>query len=300
MSTKRQAPPLDPSSAVEPDEPVTSSFLRNLIGGLSTDLGSQIRDMQGLVVAQGQVLTTHAAKLDDHARQLQECCKNVDELRNRMASQESKTALEGSTAAPSTASGEVILDKRPLLIIGGWDADTKADVVLAAAKKAFTDAGLADQFDLQHLFVPGPRRGFALLPLTEGGAPLTHPLLLATNTLLQQFRSHHLKTEAGRAIFLAWSVPPEARKNATFAGKVKRCVMTVCADPPPVEVEWRAGSVWVLGSRVASATMPAPSGDHIDVLPTSAWLDLGHLSNLLHVPLPELKAHWAELAKVLH
>jgi hypothetical protein len=216
-----------------------------------------------------------------------------------MANQESKTALEGSTAAPSTAPSEIVLDKRPLLIIGGWDADTKAEDVLAAAKKAFTDAGLADQLNLQKLFVPGLRRGFALLPLTEGGAPLTHPLLLATNTLLQQFRSHHLKTEAGRTIFLAWSVPPEMRKKAAFAGKVKRCVMTISSDPPPIEIEWRAGSVWVHGSRVASATMPAPPGEHIDVLPTSAWLDLGHLSTLLNVPLPDLKARWAELAKLL-
>ena len=299
MSTKRQAPPLEPASASDPEEPVTSSFLRSLIGGLSSDLGSQIRDMQSLVVAQGQILTTHATKLDDHTKQLQECCKQVDELRDRMTNQENKPPPEGSTAPPSTAPGEVILDKRPLLIIGGWGADTKAEDVLTEAKKAFTDAGLADQLDLQKLFVPGLRRGFALLPLTERGTPLTHPLLLSTNTLLQHFRSHNLKTEAGRTIFLAWSVPPEMRKKAAFAGKVKRCVLTISAAPPPVEVEWRAGSVWVHGSRVASATMPAPPGEHVDVLSSSAWLDLGHLSNLLHTPLPDLKAHWAELAKSL-
>ena len=62
---------MEPAAEADQEEPVTSPFLRNLIGGLSSDLGSQIRDMQGLVVAQGQTLTSHAAKLDDHTRQLQ-------------------------------------------------------------------------------------------------------------------------------------------------------------------------------------------------------------------------------------
>ena len=190
-------------------------------------------------------------------------------------------------------------DKRPLLVIGGWEPDTLAQDVVNAAKRAFADAGLADQLDLSRLFVPGPRRGFALLPLTQRGSPLTHPLLLATNTLLQQFRSHRLKTESGRNIFLTWSVAPEMRKKAAFAGKVKRCIMTGTPNPPTVEVEWRAGSVWAQGVRIASASMAAPEGDHVEILPSSAWLDVGRLSHILHVPLPDLKAHWAELAKLL-
>ena len=290
---------MDPASETDADEPVTSSFLRNLIGGLSTDLGSQIRDMQGLVVAQGQILTTHAAKLDDHTAQLHQCCKQVDELRDRLALQEQKSAAEGSTAPPSTSPTEVVPDKRPLLVIGGWEPDTPADDVITAAKRALTDGGLASQLDLSRMFVPGPRRGFALIPLAERGAPLTHPLLLATNTLLQQFRSHRLKTTSGRNIFLTWSVPPEMRKKAAFAGKVKRCVMTMVQDPPPVEVEWRAGSVWAQGVRIASASTPPPPGDNIEVLPTAAWLDLGRLAQILKVPLQDLTAHWAELAKLL-
>ena len=115
MSTKRQAPPLEPGADADAEEPVTSSFLRNLIGGLSSDLGSQIRDMQGLVVAQGQILTSHATKLDDHTKQLQDCCSQVDDLRDRLAAQESKAPIDGSTAPPSTAPGEVVPDKRPLL-----------------------------------------------------------------------------------------------------------------------------------------------------------------------------------------
>ena len=299
MSTKRQAPLPDPASDVDAEEPVTSSFLKNLIGGLSTDLGSQIRDMQGLVVAQGQVLTTHAAKLDDHTAQLQQCCRHVDELRDRLALQERKTSTEGSTAPPSTSPGEIVPDKRPLLVIGGWEPDTRADDVIAAAQRALTDGGLAEQLDLSRMFVPGPRRGFALIPLTDKGAPLTHPLLLATNTLLQQFRSHRLKTASGRNIFLTWSVPPEMRKKSAFAGKVKRCIMTIVQNPPPVEVEWRAGCVWAQGIRIASASTPPPSGDNIEVLPTAAWLDLGQLSQILKVPLPDLTKHWAELAKLL-
>ena len=185
------------------------------------------------------------------------------------------------------------------MVIGGWEPDTLAEDVTNAAKRALTDAGLGEQFNLSKIFVPGPRRGFALIPLTDKGAPLTHPLLLATNTLLQQFRSHRLKTTSGRSIFLTWSVPPEMRKKAAFAGKVKRCIMTMVPNPPPVEVEWRAGSVWARGTRIASASAAPPPGENIEVLSTAAWLDLGQLSHILGVPLPDLKTHWAELAKLL-
>ena len=68
---------------------------------------------------------------------------------------------------------------------------------------------------------------------------------------------------------------------------------------PLVEVEWRAGSVWAQGTRVASATTPAPEGEGIETLPTSAWVDLGRLSHILRVPLPDLRTRWAELAKLL-
>ena len=300
MSTKRQAPPLDPGHETEPEEPVTTSFLRNLIGGLSSDLGSQIRDMQGLVVAQGQILTAHAAKLDDHTKQLQSCCQQVDELRDRLALQESKPSTDGSTAPPSTAPSDMAPDKRPLLVIGGWEQDTKAEAVLLAAKKALSDTGIADQFDLNRLFVPGPRRGFALLPLAEKGTLLTQAQVLATNSLLQQFRSHQPTTEAGRNVFLAWSVPPEMRKKATFAGKVKRCVLSVAAAPPTIEIEWRAGSVWVQGVRVASATTAPPAGSDVDVLPSKAWLDLGRLSQILRVELADIKTQWTSLSGHLH
>ena len=296
MSTKRQAPPLDPGHETEAEEPVTSSFLRNLIGGLSSDLGSQIRDMQGLVVAQGQILTTHAAKLDDHTKQLHTCCQQVDELRDRLALQESKPSTAGSTAPPSTAPSDTALDKRPLLVIGGWEQDMKAEDVLSAAKRALTDAGIADQFDLSRLFVPGPRRGFALLPLAEKGSLLTHAQVLTTNTLLQQFRAHRPTTQAGRDIFLAWSVPPEMRKKATFAGKVKRCVLSMASSPPAIETEWRAGSVWVQGVRVASATTSPPTGPDVDILPSKALLDLGRLSQILGVGLPDLQNQWASLS----
>ena len=278
------------------EEPVTSSFLRNLIGGLSTDLGSQIRDMQGLVVAQGQVLTTHATKLDDHTKQLQDCCKQVDELRDRLTLQEAKQQVEGSTAPPSTASADLATDKRPLLVVGGWEQDSKADDVIQAAKKAFHDADMAHHFDLSRLFVPGPRRGFALLPLAEKGTLLTQTQVLTTNTLLRQFRSHQLTTPAGRTIFLAWSAPPEARKKASFAGKVKRCVLSIASSPPVVEIEWRTGSVWVQGIRVASATTPPPPGGNVDVLPSKAWLDQGRLADVLQVGVAELKAQWMDLS----
>ena len=103
-----------------------------------------------------------------------------------------------------------------------------------------------------------------------------------------------------KQVWVAISEPPEQRRKSLFAGKVKRLVLEAAetlAKTVQVQAEYRAGTVWVEGKRVASATSPklatALDGGH-------GWIDVAQIAATLGTHESEVKARWLELEQQLN
>ena len=82
-----------------------------------------------------------------------------DQLEKRLALRENK--LRGtSTAANSTADTEA--SRRPALILGGWPDDQAAADTLKKAKEILRQLDVP--LDYSDMFVPGFKRGYAIIP----------------------------------------------------------------------------------------------------------------------------------------
>ena len=153
--------------------------------------------------------------------------------------------------------------------------------------------------DTAKAFVPGVRRGFVLVPLTDDSHPLSSQEIGRINTLLSAFKASNYHTPAGNRDWLAWSLPPQARQKAAFGGKVKRCAHELAATPPRVDVEWKTGSVWVNDERVASASAPPPGDRELCTLPSGAWIDLHQLCRVTQSNHSAAQDRWKALSAKL-
>ena len=68
-------------------------------------------------------------------------------------------------AGPSEGHAQGGDSRPPALIIGGWHPDTEADKVIDHANKLVAELRL--DLDMRGTFVPGVRRGYAIIPLTR-------------------------------------------------------------------------------------------------------------------------------------
>ena len=111
---------------------------------------------------------------------------------------------------------------------------------------------------LQDVFVPGVRRGFALIPLKprtdETEEEMRQRVQACIRRVSQAGDDLGPKPDGNRAkLWLAVSQQPEKRRRAALAGKVK-CLSIEASTVGLIEPEWATRTVWFNGHRVASAT----------------------------------------------
>ena len=102
-----------------------------------------------------------------------------------------------------------------------------------------------------------------------------------------------------KPIWVAISEPSEVRRKAKFAAKVKRLLLEAAetlSKQVQVQVEYRAGTVWAAGKRVASATAPKAAQAEIGDF---GWIDIGQIAATLGTHQSEVKARWEELEQQL-
>ncbi|CAE7709541.1 unnamed protein product, partial [Symbiodinium necroappetens] len=213
----------------------------------------------------------------------------VDDVRRRLELLEGKFAA-ASFAASSTRTTDGGGDggQRPAIVAGGWDADQDAETTLKLVKEHIER--LQVDLDLQEAFVPGLRRGFAILPVNpregEGQEPFRNRVRMA----LKQIREARIVTgdrpEGGHRYFwAAMSESPERRKRAQFSGKVKRLILGSQGDRRLVQVEFGTGNVWYDGAKIASAVTSTPPGGEMAGV---GWINLPSLARQLGTSLTEL------------
>ena len=156
--------------------------------------------------------------------------------------------------------------------------------------------------DVDDMFVPGVRRGFAILPygVRDGeSAVLMRQRIQGAMAKIKD--SNYTPPGRTRPVWMAYSRSPAERRRSALAGKVKRLVLQLQGDGgaqgPGLEVEWGSGTVWLGGLRVTSAASTPPQ--HADSVATGGWIDLAGIAQKLRLTKDRVKTEWEPLGAQL-
>ena len=249
--------------------------------------------MLSIITSNHDKQTEAVSLLREEQRQQAESMKTFregqDQLEKRLALLENK--LRGtSTAANSTADTEA--SRRPALILGGWPDDQAAADTLKKAKDILRQLDVP--LDYSDMFVPGLKRGYAIIPLVQTWGETEDARREQVQATLQKVRHANVMLGRGpdvqhRKLWLSMSQSPERRREARLAGKVKRAMLEMGAQAAKLEVEFSTGTVWYGGERFSSATLDMPKGGE----PAGAgWVRLDLMAKALHKPLAEVQLAW--------
>ena len=204
-----------------------------------------------------------------------------------------------STTSTRTESGGQDPHPRPAVVVGGWDNDQSASTTLQLVKQHLAE--LQCDLDVEESFVPGLRRGFAIVPIHARPGEDNLEYRRRVREALQRIREARIVTgqrqQGGdRHMWAAMSESPERRRRAQFAGKIKRLILEENGDRRELEVEFGTGNVWYSQVRVASAVLSPPTdADKVGV----GWVCLPTLARQMGLSLSSLTSRWEELKKTL-
>ena len=214
-----------------------------------------------------------------------------DQLEHRLTLLENK--LRGtSTAANGNSTVDADAPRRPALILGGWPDDQAASDTHKKAKDILRQLDVP--LDFSDMFVPGLKRGYAIIPLVQKWGETEDVRREQVQATLQKVRHANVMLGRGpdgqhRKLWMSMSQSPERRRKARLAGKVKRAVLEMGGQAAKLEVEFSTGSVWYGGERLSSATLDIPKEGE----PAGAgWVRLDLLAEALRKPLAEVQSMW--------
>ena len=222
-------------------------------------MNDQLDDMQRRVEEQAQ-------KSKDQDAAMQEVLRRLEVLeKERLSGQPAVWRRQGG-AAPED-------DREPAVIVGGWKEDSEADHTLAAVKDFIRDRAIP--LPTAEAFVPGQRRGFAVIPLVPTGNE-THQSMMrrAIEAVemarkLKQPSGHQDKDGKNLVIWAAISQPPEVRRKVKLLAKSKRAILESHekiqgqnkAGDLLVQVDYRKYVLAIEGKKVGGCDRRPPAGE---------------------------------------
>ena len=201
-----------------------------------------------------------------------------------------------STTATGSASTAGSAVRRRAIVLGGYDRDTPRDELLAQLTEQV--AKLQLDFDPLTMFATGIRRGTAIVPLQPKEGEDERETNERFAKVLKQIREANVQVGTRddgnpRRLWGAWSQTQEQRQRAAYAGKVKRLVLTLDKEAK-VECEWSSGTVWLWGTRIASATTAGPLARETHST-KHGWLDMQKIAEKLDKQKSDIEAPWGDL-----
>ena len=263
------------------------------VQGDVTVMQGKVQAVEAIVTQQVQdtvrALDRVTKNYDSQAQALQEVRDAQAQLEFRLATLEAKPPM--SSAPGSTADTEG--GRKPALIIGGWHPDQAAEDTLKAAKEVLKTLEVPLNGD--DLFVPGLRRGYAILPIHPKPFEDEDARRLRVQGAIQRVRNANImlgKNEQGgmRKLWIAISQSPERRRRAKLAGKVKRAILELGGSTKELEVEFATGTVWYNQYKVSSATAEKPpAAESVG----AGWVDVELLARAMRKTRREIEATWS-------
>ena len=276
--------------------------VRSEVRGQMGDTARILQELQALHAAQSQ--TIH--RIDQAQQQQQtatdEITQEQERLKERLALLEGKFgqlnggALGGGASGASSGEEE---RRQPALIMGGWPEDTPASETLHNAQN--TASQLRLDIDMGAAFVPGIRRGYAIIPIRPKDDESEEQHRQRIQNALQKVRNANLilgaKADGGhQKLWLALSQSPQRRAKAKLAGKAKRLALEHGGDPRRVEAEFATGTVWLNGVKIASATASAPPNT---TTAGAGWIHLQEVARLLREEPTTVQSTWERIRQGL-
>ncbi|CAE7322023.1 Catsper1, partial [Symbiodinium sp. KB8] len=169
-----------------------------------------------------------------------------------------------------------------LISSSSWDPDQPGEETLGKAQDVIRELQL--DIDATEAFVPGKRRGYAILPFAarrgESGDDARRRVMKA----VQRVRAANVilgRREDGQhsRLWLAISQSPAKRKRAQLAAKTKRLILELGGAASRLEVEYSTGTAWYNGGRVCSGTAPKQGEDAVEA--GAGWIDLPKIARNL-------------------
>ena len=281
--------------------PLTLDAIRDLFRGELQNTAGQVNKRMGAfeqnVTHQFADTFQRLARVEHETEHTKEKVTGVENHIDSLAAR--VTRLE--QAGPSEGHAQGGDSRPPALIIGGWHPDTEADKVIDHANKLVAELRL--DLDMRGTFVPGVRRGYAIIPLTRKDGETQEGQRTRVQHCISQVRnanvtiSTRLSGEPSK-LFLNVSQPPEKRRKVQVAAKCKRLLMELGALASDVETEYSTGQVWFKSKKVKSASNHmAPQGT--TQTGSEGWIDLQTIATKLHRNLEAVQAAWQPLGAVL-
>ncbi|CAE7730219.1 unnamed protein product, partial [Symbiodinium sp. CCMP2456] len=232
---------------------------------LRTEIGARMDRVETGVTARLEQTLERLAAINDQQRDQQRTVEAIQGEQNNMNARlmtlEAKMqSLQQQSVTGSTTDTDN-WGRKPALIMGGWGDDTPADETMRGVVQMIKD--LRVDVDTDQAFVPGVRRGYAILPYgpREGENPqeLRERLSQALRRVRQANIAMGTNAEGKtKYLWMQLSQSPERRRRVQLAGKCKRLCLSFGATLSQIETEWPTGTVWFKGTRVCSATTTRP------------------------------------------
>ncbi|CAE7439943.1 unnamed protein product [Symbiodinium sp. CCMP2592] len=296
------------------DKPLTLSTLLAALKENREEIVAQVREdidgLTGRVTTVEQTVEAHVSNttrlleaMTDRHCAMEASVRGVDERQQAVVQR--LEALEGrfaqanfslsSTRTSDTDGG----NQRPAIVVGGWSADQHHEDTLRLVKQHLQELNI--DLDTSKAFVPGLRRGFALVPLTKNLGESDEEQRARVQEALRAVRAAKVvtgqKPEGGeRYLFAAMSQSPERRKRAQLAGKVKRLIIEEGGDIRRIDVEYGTANLWYNSIKVASGVTSPPDGASVE---KAGWVHLGTLARQIGISEAAATSKWGELRKAL-
>ena len=288
--------------ALQVNQQQITSSLHESLEGLGRRVGNLEQNMDQHVENTTKLLGAMTDRHCDIENTVKKVSDSYDDVRRRLELLEGKFAtasFSNTTTSTRTTEPGGLENNKPALIMGGWDADQSASETLRLVKQHVEE--LEIDIDMTDSFVPGLRRGFAIVPIAPRVGEDQSTFRGRIRDSLRHIREAKVitgqKPQGGdRHFWAAISETPERRKRAQFAGKIKRLILESEGDKHKLDVEFGTGNVWYNSVKIASATTTPPAGaDTVGI----GWISLPTLARQIGVALGSLTDTWDELKKPL-
>ena len=295
---KRGSPDPEPALSLEAIRDVVRGEIQGAVTGVTDRVAALERGLQAHNDRTFQAVETLSSAQAQQSNRLEELAGDARDIAHRLTFLEGTVKnLQSTGSTPSTAdTGRV-----PALVMGGWSPDTPANEVLQKANEMARDLQL--QLNLADAFVPGVRRGFVLIPISANPEETDEAMRQRIQSCIRRVNSANVslgrKPDGNPAkLWLSISQPPERRRRAALAGKVKRLIIEAGGVPliNRIEPEWATGTVWFQNVKVSSGSTAGPASS----TPAGCgWIDLPAIAAQLGMDQAALESTWTPLLAAL-
>ena len=273
------------------------SQVNSRVDDIEKVLGDKLGDAVGMLQDLAGVQKKQGEKLETVAAETQTLANRIVDLESRLQQLEA-----GGGGGPRGANllEDDAGNRKPALIIGGWDPDQPGDETLTKAQDVIRELQL--DIDAEEAFVPGRRRGYAIIPFNARRGETQDEARRRAMRAVQRVRGANVilgrRGDGSHSrLWLAISQSPAKRKRAQLAAKTKRLILELGGTANRLEVEYSTGTAWYNGGKICSGTAPKPGDDATEA--GAGWIDLAKIARNLGMSEDHVKAAWLPLATAL-